>query len=241
MKEDVAEAARLIDWGLRARERPASHDEYSRLVSRYEQDAEFAQLVAGVCQGLNLRVLNVGMTGAVITPLEGSAFAARPADYRNLRNVEDRMLDGLIQVAIAATIFPRAADLEEDATAVRAPTTAAEIEATLRSMADRYRTRSADQPDPSSDAEREGLVEAWRAYERRHPTRETPDGRAVARDSLRIIGTNLERLTDLGCFVRHGEGDDAQFTPTWRYQVLVKEYAATKLYAVLQDALGSGS
>ena len=72
-----------------------------------------------LASGLGLLVLDAGDHGIVLGPAGESAFAFRPAEFRPSATADDRLLDGLAQLAIAATIFPASRDLEDEATRAR--------------------------------------------------------------------------------------------------------------------------
>ena len=165
---DVAQAAgRLLHWGLRPHARPAQEPEYQQLVDRYFNDHSFRTIVRQTAEGLGLLVLDVSEHGLVLVPDEDSPFALRGADFRpGASRVEDRMLDGLVQLAIAAAVFPRARDLAEDSDLARPPVTVDEVEDELRSICDRLALQAKGEPDPEAGDEERGLLEAWRVYQR---------------------------------------------------------------------------
>lgn len=235
--DDVRAAGRLIQWGLRPRERPAQEPDYSQLIERFLDEPDFRVLVRELAQGLGLEVLDVGPHGMAVGASQDSVFALKPSDFRATATVDDRLLDGLVQLAIAATIFPRSRDLDDDPTLARPPVQVSEIDETLRALCQQLADEARGGPDPVAGAEDAGLDEAWRAYQRRLATHETRDGRAARRGTLRIIEANLERLRDLGAFVEQKDGQESVWQPLWRYQVLVKELAATTAYLRVRQAL----
>jgi hypothetical protein len=235
-------AARLIQWGLRHQARPAQEPEYAELVERYYDDQAYRSLVREIAEGLGLRVLDVSKHGMVLSPLEGSTFALRPADFRPGRgDAETRLLDGLVQIAIATTVFPRARDLDDDPDLVRPPLTVAEVDGQLRQLAERARDATRDRPDPEVSDEERGLTEAWRVYVRRLDTMETRNARQSRRATRRVIEYALDRLRELGCFTLVEKGDEPAWQPTRRYQVLVQELAATRLFELVTRAVESSS
>jgi hypothetical protein len=235
--DDVRAAGRLIQWGLRPKERPAQEPDYSQLVERFLDEPDFRVLVREMAQGLGLEVLDVGPHGMALGASPESAFALRPSDFRANATVDDRLLDGLVQLAIAATIFPRSRDLDDDPTLARPPVQVTEVDETLRALCQQLADEARGAPDPMAGGEDAGLDEAWRAYQRRLATHETRDGRAARRGTLRIIEANLERLRDLGAFIEQRQGQETVWQPLWRYQVLVKELAATAAYVDVRKAL----
>jgi hypothetical protein len=236
MTDRVRDAARLIQWGLRVRARPAQEPDYKRLVDLYHDDPGFRNAVRAVAEGLGLALVDVGEYGAIVAPLEDSVFALRGADFRpTSTTVEDRLLDGLVQLAIAATVFPTSRDLEDDPAIARPPVTVGEIEDSLRALCERLAEQSRDQADPI--AGQEGFDEAWRIYLRRLDAMETKDGSSARRTTRRLVETNLERLREHGGFVRDNRGQEATYQPTYRYQALVRELAANESLRRVRDVL----
>jgi len=238
----VRDAARLVQWGLRVRARPAQEPDYRRLVDLYHDEPAFRGAVRAIADGLGLRIVDVGEYGAILAPLDDSVFALRGADFRPTSStVEDRLLDGLIQLAIAATVFPTPRDLEDDPAIARPPVTVGEIEDSLRALCERLAEAARDQPDPI--AGHEGFEEAWRVYHRRLGAIETKDGSTARRSTRRLIEINLERLRDHGGFTRNmrdTRGDEASYQPTYRYQAQVRELAANEALRRVRDVLGRG-
>jgi hypothetical protein len=207
-------------------------------VDRYLDRSDFRALVRAVADGLGLHVLDVGDHGMILAPCEESVFSLRPAQFRpTSSSTDDRLLDGLVQLAVAATVFPRARDLDEDPSIARPPVSVGEIDDTLRRICERIAERNRGEPDPLLDDGSPGLYEAWRVYASRTAVAETRDDRRPARTTRRIVEFNLDRLGDLGCFMRSGEGDEAKYQPTYRYQVLVRELAASTAWGALRSVL----
>lgn len=231
-------AAQLIHYGLQPRQRPAQEPEYQTLITLYVDRSDFRSTVKDIARGLNLVVVDVGEHGIVLAPVEESAFALRPSEFRpTSATADDRFLDGLVQLAIAATIFPRARDLEEEAIYARPPVTIEEVDTTLRTICDRYEREQKNLPDPALAIEEAGLHEAWRVYQRRLSVMETGDGRKAARSARRIVEFGLDRLRDFGCFTKEARNGQTYYQPTWRYQTLVKELAADAAYRRITQLL----
>jgi len=235
-------AGRLVQWGLRTLARPAQEAEYRDLVSRYFDDPSFRTSVRELASGLGLDVLDVSEHGLVLAPHEDSIFALRPADFRpNASKADDRLLDGLAQIAIAATVFPRGRDLEDDPDVVRPPVSIDEVETLLRVLCDRLSAEAQGAPDPEAFDEQRGLIEAWRVYLQRSEIVETRDGRRGARGARRIIEFAFERMRELGCFTQVRYGGGTAWQPTRRYQILFQQLAATSLYRIVRETLGGAA
>jgi hypothetical protein len=161
---------------------------------------------------------------------------AQEPEYRELtERYFDRLLDGLAQIAIAATVFPRARDLDEDPDIVRPPVTIDEVEVQLRQLCERLSEEARGTTDPAASDEARGLIEAWRVYLRRLDTMETRDSRKAMRATRRVIEYALDRLREFGCFTQVREGDEPAWQPTRRYQVMVQQLAATALFQLVRE------
>ncbi len=237
-REDIFRAGRLLQWGLQPRVRPVQSSEYADLVQDYIQRSAFRDVVEEMADGLGLYLLDVSEHGIVLSPREDSVFLLRSADFRpGSTRAEDRLLDGLVQVTIAATVFPRARDLEDDVDRPRPPLTVDEVEEQLRTLCARFAEQSRNAPDPRLDDEETGLYEAWRVYDKRYAVKETRDERQARSSTRRIIEYGLERLREFGCFVETQLATKQAWQPTRRYNVLVQELAASRLFEEVHKIL----
>jgi hypothetical protein len=236
---DVRRATRLIAWGLRPKARPAQQPEYRELVDRYRSDTVFQEAVQAAAAGAGLRVLYCSAHGLVLLPNDDSPFLLKPAEFRGNVSVEGRTLDGLMQLAIMATVYPRPAELMEPYERGRAPVAVAQVQETLDLIADRLRQAAKTERDPSASAEEEGLLEAWRLYDARPRVGEGRSGRALSHTIAQQITHHLTRLEELGCMLP----EPASVVPTWRstvrYHVLVQEYALSPIADALAQLTGS--
>ena len=233
--DDQFAAGRLIQWALRPDASPIRHDEYRILIGRYLDRLEFRNVVDSVVAGLGLQILNDVRQGysLVLAPVIGSVFVTRSSEYRPTDNSADkRLLDGLIQVAIAATVYPHSTDLFSDTNLSRNPITVDEIEMTLRHIAERLEEASRENPDPIIEGT-EGIYEAWRVYKNQPAAKETNSQRVGRGTTRGMIEYALDYLCRQRCFKKNGE----LFQPLWRYQVLVQEYAASRMYQAIQTVI----
>ena len=238
---DVFRAATLIQWGLQPRVRPIQNTEYRELIREYLNRSEFRDVVAEMSDGLGLYVLNVSEHGIVLSPREGSVFWMKASEFRSSNSSADvRLLDGLIQITIAATVFPRARDLEDDVNRPRPPVTVDEVDDSLRGICARLKEEFAT-VDPNMDDIRTGLYDAWRVYDNMQSVRETKDGREARNTTSRFIRYNLERLKEFGCFTETRYAGKQAWQPPRRYNVLVQELAASRLFDEVMKIKNAGS
>lgn len=120
---DTTAAARLLRYAVTPTVRPTSGGDYRVLLDRYRTDTEFADGVIAVAEGLGLYVHGAGPLGLIVTgdsdgpfrvtldnsglPLRASPAAAR---------LQDRLLFGLVLVAVAAYAYPNGDALTETTT-----------------------------------------------------------------------------------------------------------------------------
>lgn len=239
---DAFFAGRLIQWGLRPKAIPFNEPEYRELIDRYIDRPAFRALVRETADGLGLVILDVSDRGIFLGTQDNSVFAIKPSDFRGGRSTaDDRLLDGLVQIAIAATVFPRQQDLDEDTLEAKPPITCHEVDEVLRKLCTEFKQRAADDPDAASDDMHRGLQEAWRVYESRPAVRTTTQGSLAINSTQGLIRRHLYQLEDHGCFVASGQEPHESFRPTLRYQILVRQLASTALYRRLQSLLDGTS
>ena len=230
-------AGRLIQWGLRVKAVPFNHDEYRELLDRYTDQPAFRKLVRQFAEGLGLKVLDATNRGLFLGTEDESVFGQRPSEFRGSTSANERLLDGLIQISIAATIYPRQQDLDEDSIEAKPPITAIEVDETLRSLCSEFKQKAKDEPDLESDAIGRGVQEAWRVYEARPSLKTTSKGNISPSSTQALIRRHLQSLVDHGCFRMTKQNSTELYRPTLRYQIQVKELAATKLYRQFQSLL----
>ncbi len=238
--QTLVDAGRLIQWALQPRAHPATKAEYQQLLDRYRDQVLFRECVQAICTGLGIEISAVGPMGIVLTPTDDSIFAMNSSDYRRSGNAEDRLIDGLILVAIIATLYPRAQDLEEDLQIARPPVTVEDVEKTLRLLCEQLETASRHQPDPSVQDVVAGLDEAWRAYHDRVAIKTTTTGRASAGTTLQMINRAFETLERQACVTTSMRDGKKGYRPTWKYHVMVREASVARLATGVRRLVGLG-
>jgi hypothetical protein len=231
---DAANAARLVAMGLRPRQLPARDIEYAELVRRYQQDPAFADLVEAVASGLGLGVLAVArQTGIVLAAMSESVFEMRIDDYVRRTALRDRQIEkvlhGLIHLAVAALSFPRADDLADDTYVGRVSVDQVDqvVREACRSLDEKVSAADVN-ADPLQEAP--GLEQVWRAYARRPSASSTKDGR-IGSDSTRgMINKALKFLAEQGFVHQVSEDGGGTYRTTPRYQVQVRELAAERAF-----------
>ncbi|WP_441248699.1 hypothetical protein [Kitasatospora sp. McL0602] len=234
---DVADAARLVSFGLQAKLLPARDAEYAELVRRYREDPGFARLADAVATGMGLVVLEVSpRAGMAVAAAEDSVFAVRMGDYsrRAASESTDRFLHGLAHLAVAAMAFPRPEDLADDGYLGRITTNGVDafVRQACRRLAERADADGAN-TDPVSDAP--GLEAAWRVWARRSATGATKDARRLSGSTIGIVSKAVLFLVDSGFLQKTSDDAGGTYRTTARYQLQVRDLAGGAAMAELLD------
>lgn len=174
-QRDLADVGVLIGCALRPKSRPGADSDYRTLLGRYRADMDFRNAVDSVLDGLDARVLSDSDLGLVLGVRRESIFAYRISDLPNVGGVTERLLVGLVCVAIAAYAFPTPTDFDDDR--IRW-VSVDEIERFLREVCDRFK-----RTDGQVRVDDETLDEAWRTYDRLSPAYKADKGKGKARRS----------------------------------------------------------
>ncbi|RAG83087.1 hypothetical protein DN069_24280 [Streptacidiphilus pinicola] len=232
---DVADASRLVSFGLQPKLLPARDAEYAELIRRYRDDPSFARLADAVATGLGLIVLEVSArAGMAVAADEESVFAVRMGEYsrRAASESTDRFLHGLAHLAVAALAFPRPEDLADDGYLGRI--TVNGVDAFVRQACrklEQQADETGDNSDPVSDAP--GLEAAWRVYARRSATGATKDARRLAGSTIGIVGKAVSFLVDSGFLQKTSDDSGGTYRTTARYQLQVRDMAGGAAMAEL--------
>lgn len=244
---DVADASRLVSFGLRTKLLPARDLEYAELVRRYRDEPHFARLADAVATGLGLVVLEVSArAGMALAAAEESVFSVRMGDYsrRAASDSTDRFLHGLAHLAVAALAFPRPADLADSGYIGRITVNGVDgfVRQTCRRLEERAE-QAGDNTDPASDAP--GLEAAWRVYARRSATGATKDARRLSGSTIGIVGKAVSFLVDSGFLQKTADDGGGTYRTTARYQLQVRDMAGSAAMAELLELgvvpVGDGS
>ncbi|MGW2846378.1 hypothetical protein [Streptomyces sp. NPDC001274] len=234
--DDAEDAAKLIAFGMRPRQRPAKDRVYRDLVVRYRAEGDFQGLVERMARGLGLKVLGATQDiGVALAALPNSVFEMKLEDYVRVakqRGEGERLLHGIIHLAVAALAYPRPDDLGNDGYTGRVSADA--VDRAVRDTCDRLREKAevaeagGDTPTDSPELEK-----VWSAYARRPEAALTKDGRLAMNSTKGMITRALNFLTERGFLAVVGAGEDGWYRTTPRYQLQVRELAATSAFEEL--------
>jgi hypothetical protein len=247
---EVRSAAELVAFGL-SRTRIGDSVEYRHLVSRYEHDYDYQALVDTVAEGMTLRV--VGCTdraGIVLAavgigededtgPLGGqrSPFLPLAGELQRIKvpaRVRDRQLWTLALLAVAYSAYPTPEDRDDDTRLGQVEPV--RVEEVLRHLCLELDQRVRGTVDPP--ANEPTLERLWRAYLATAETGTTTDSRALLSSAVSLIGRVCETLVQIGCLRTVRKSDPVTFQTTPRFQLQVRELAASPIWGELAVAYG---
>lgn len=219
---DVTTAAQLIAMGLEPKRRPSSDLDYAAHCTRYRDDPLFAKMVREVAEGLGLKVLDVSEYGIVLGITAESPFQFTTGQYRRDMSADERLVQGLVHVALAAWLYPRAEDLEADGEIRQV--CVVELDTWIREQTAALRSTVADTAD--APTEHPELERAFEIYQRLPATREGADGRRQGKTTQHAITQACARLEEHGLFRKVSDVGGGTYQALHRYRVQVREHAA---------------
>lgn len=224
------DAGKLIAFALRPRQTPWTSTEYAELLRRYEEDPQFRSIVDGVTEGLGMRIVDATRNGFFLTATEGSPFRLAADDYKQNMSAQERVLHGVIQVAIAAFSFPKADVLDQDDTVAPAHITPTKLAEYIRKFAEANAASSPDEVNADDSAERR----AWREALARALTMETSGGKESARSLTGMCRHALDFLEIQG-LMRKLDEENAVYQGTTAYRIRLKYHAAHELLTLMRS------
>ncbi len=223
------EAGRLVGFALRC-QNPATSKEYAGLLRRYEEDTTLRTVVDSLCDGLGLRILYVGKHGLIITASESSPFRLNADDYKSGMTPDERILHGIIQVAVAAYSFPRAETLAQDDDVQPALITPQKLAMYLREFAEAEQHKVHENPDHSETEERQ----LWRLVLTQALTKETTAKRESPKSLMGMCSYALGYLADNG-LMRIVDENKGVYQGTSAYRIRLKYHAAHALFEQMRQ------
>jgi hypothetical protein len=228
-QRDLADVGVLIGYGLRPKARPGADSDYRVLLTRYSTDLEFRNAVDGVLEGLDAQVLSESDLGLVLGVRRESVFAFRLTDLPKVTGVTERLLVGLVSVAVAAFAFPNPADFDDDRVRWVAVD---EVERFLREVCERLKR------DPEvATRQEESFEEAWRTYDRLSPGYKADKGKGKSRRSAASspywVANVLTWMVDQGLARPATSRGPESFQLLERFRIQARELAGNATYEVL--------
>jgi len=220
-------------FALRPRLSPADDVEYLQLVREFLSDADFQDVTNAFALGLGLRILNAStQSGLALGTTMESPFQLQREDYHSRMSASDRIVQGLVHLAIAAWCFPRAEDLREADDVLPARMAVDQLVEYLHTLCEDLKTRE-ERGAAESIAE---VRIAWQHILALGKYSDSADGRGSFATLAGKVRYALNFLTDHGFLKR--EGPDTR--PTWlarpTFRIHVREFAGHEAFTMVMRA-----
>lgn len=232
---DAAEkCGRLIQFALRSKLLPADDLEYLELVREFLSNGAFQENTNSFALGLGLRLLSAStQSGLVLGTTTDSPFQLHRDDYGHSRmSASERIVQGLVHLAIAAWCFPRAEDLREADDVLPARITVEQIVEYLHALCEEFKARE----ERGTGVPNAEVRMAWQHVLALGKFADSADGRNSFATLAGKIRFALNFLTDHGFLKR--EGSDAR--PAWlarpAFRIHVRELAGHEAFSIVTRA-----
>lgn len=229
---DASAAGQLLAFGLSRGSRPVEGSEYRTLLDRYRTDLRFKDTVDTFAEGLGLEVLGTPRTGLVLAPEPTGPFATRLADLKTTMDAEEKLVFGLILVALAAYAYPSEVDLDgPDMKLVDV----IRLDDFIRGAITNLRHVDVD-ADAADGTISERARTAARVYADMPSLIPTPQGRRKLGCTLRSIETVCGWLVEQGAAREAKTLGPDTYQLTDRFRLLVADSAGSEALEVLRAA-----
>ena len=224
---DASAAGQLIGFGLTRGARPVEGSDYRTLLDRYRTDLRFKDTVDTFAEGLGLEVLGTPRTGLVLAPEPTGPFATRLADLKTM-DAEEKLIFGLILVALAAYAYPNEVDLDEPDTKLVDVVKVDEfIRAAITGL------QGIDGPEGSTTERARAAADV---YADMPSLNQTPGGRRKQGCTLRAIEVVCAWLVEQGAAREQKSLGADTYQLTDRFRLLVADSAGSEALEVLRAA-----
>jgi len=233
---DAFACGRLLRFALSPKLRPSQDPEYAALVARLRSEPLLLAAFKGVLEGAGLMLLAADDYGVVVGCEDDGPFAMNLGDFRGSMSASDRMVYGLLLLAIAAWCFPRAEQLEQPSSAVARVSVLPLIEWLVELC---QRLAGQDTEDPVE--QHPELRQAWREVLRPAPARPTATGRRSASSLAGMVVHCLKALEGQGLMRHDSDEQGGTWKSTRAYRIQVRELAANAAFRLVRAAVAEGS
>jgi hypothetical protein len=231
---DTAEkAARLVSFALRPRVLPMDDADYAELIHEFMADASSMQMLERVVRGLRLRVLELNIrAGLILGTTDESPFELHRDDYHARMSASDRIVQGLIHLAIAAWCYPRAEDLGEADDVLPARLTVEGLVTYVHGLCEELKGREEKNIAlPSAE-----LRTGWQHVLALGKYADSADGRSSFATLAGKVRYALNFLASHGLMRRDAVGGRESWLARPAFRIHVRELAGHEAYAIVSNA-----
>lgn len=236
---DAAEkAGKLISFALQPRTLPTDNADYLELIREFTADVSAIQMLERIAGGLGLRVLELNTrAGLVLGTSNESPFELHRDDYHARMSASDRILQGLIHLAIAAWCFPRAEDLGEADDVLPAKLSIDALVEYVYGLCEELKAREEKNIAlPSAE-----LRMAWQHVLALGKYSDSADGRSSFVTVAGKVRYALNFLTRHGLLKREAATGRETWLARPAFRVHVRELASHEAFSIISNAAQEGS
>lgn len=225
------EAGELLRYALDPHETPFQNKRYAALMNQLYTSETFKTIFANVAVGLEIQVLAYSTHGIFLTGRERSPFAFKMEDYKGGMRAEERVVHGLLLLAIAAYCFPTVEVLDQGDDLLRPRFTVEQTVEFVQGLCKVCKTNSPGDPEMGSPE----MQLAWQAILHLSVSKNTRDGKLSNQSLAGMVRYALDRLTDHGLMRFLGEENWGIFQPTPAYRVQLRQLAGNETLKLIQS------
>jgi len=244
LADNAFKAGRLFHYAFSIRERPGlQNPEYAQLIADYQSHVEMRCIFDSFAEACFLDVLEVSSAGVFLAPKaagrkQTSTFCYRLADYKAFDNAGERILHGVIQLVIAAFVFPTPERLEDPIDSIGPAVKVQQLVEYLDALLDQFRQRVTGKPAENPDDDH-----VWQQLRLLVLEMPTESGKQARHTLTRHVQTACGVLEREGFFRKQEAkpGEQEKFIPLPQYRVHVRHLADhRRLYDFIAKLKGEG-
>lgn len=234
MSEELAniaqEAAELLRYAMDPHETPYQNKRYSALMNQLYTSSTFKVIFENMAHGLEIQILAYSPHGVFIAARERSPFAFRMDDYKSGMRVEERVVHGVLMLAIAGYCFPTVEVLDQDDDVLRPRLSTEQVVDFVQGLCKICKSNNPADPKQGSPE----IELAWQTILSLPVSRNTGQGKLSLQSLAGMVRYALDRLTDNGLMRLLNEDNWGTFQPTPAYRIQVKRLAGHETLKLVQ-------
>jgi len=235
MSEELAnialEAGELLRYAMDPRETPFQSKRYSALMSQLSTSSTFKLVFENMAQGLEIQILAYSPHGVFVAGRERGPFAFKMEDYKSGMRVEERVVHGLLMLAIAAYCFPTVEVLDQDDDILRPRFTVEQVAAFVQGLCRVCKANNPGDPEQGTPE----LQLAWQTILGLPLTMSTGQGKMAIGSLAGKLQYALDRLVENGLMRFLSEDNWGTLQPTPAYRIQVKQMAGHQMLKLIQS------
>jgi hypothetical protein len=225
------EAGELLRYAMDPHETPFQNKRYSTLMSQLYTSNTFKLIFENIVQGLEIHILAYSPHGVFVAGRERGPFAFKMDDYKSGMRVEERVVHGLLMLAIAAYCFPTVEVLDQDDDILRPRFSVGKVAEFIQGICKVCKANDPGDPE-------QGIAElqlAWQTILMLPLTMSTSQGKMAISSLAGKLQYALDRLVDNGLMRFLSEDDLGTYQPAPAYRIQVKQMAGHQMLKLVQS------